>query len=61
MLPYIVSMTNVNDLQVLVIGDTHDSPDIPDKSQGLVGLLNISEKQLNQTHVVQIGDFVTLR
>ena len=45
-------------LKVLVIGDTHDSPDIPDKSR-----FGWFAKHITKTKpdiVVQIGDFITL-
>ena len=45
-------------LQVLVIGDTHDSPDIPDKSR--FGWFAKHIRKTKPDAVVQIGDFVTL-
>ena len=45
-------------LKVLVIGDTHDSPDIPDKSR--FGWFAKHIKKTKPDAVVQIGDFVTL-
>ena len=45
-------------LQVLVIGDTHDSPHIPDKSR--FGWFAKYIKKTKPDYVVQIGDFITL-
>ena len=45
-------------LQVLVIGDTHDSPDIPNKER--FGWFAKHIRKIKPDIVVQIGDFVTL-
>ena len=44
-------------LKVLVIGDTHDSPDIPDKSR--FGWFAKHIRKTKPDFVVQIGDFAT--
>ena len=44
-------------LKVLVIGDTHDSPHIPDKSR--FGWFAKHIKKTKPDYVVQIGDFAT--
>jgi len=45
-------------LKILVIGDTHDSPEIPDKSR--FGWFAKHIRKIKPDAVVQIGDFVTL-
>ena len=45
-------------LRVLVIGDTHDSPSIPDKRR--FGWFAKHIKKTKPDYVVQIGDFITL-
>ena len=44
-------------LKVLVIGDTHDSPHIPDKSR--FGWFAKHIRKTKPDYVVQIGDFAT--
>ena len=45
-------------IKVVVIGDTHDSPDIPDKSR--FGWFSKHIKKFKLDYVVQIGDFISL-
>ena len=45
-------------LKVLVIGDTHDSPSIPDKTR--FGWFAKHIRKSKPDYVVQIGDFITL-